>query len=552
MKDCPSNGSNGARGRPGGSNRRFPRRNYDGKRPQFNKAEALVLEGMNGSRNGYKPAARSKQELPEIFEARGIRSEAPYLLIDSGASHHVVNDARWFTELDKNPGIRKVKVGSCHKLQVQGSGSVSLTVGDKRRAKLILKNVLLVPRMRKNLISVSKLTDEGYTVSIQRTEAIISKGKDRIRAKETNGLYRLEVSQEMAFEFGQMLAVEDRSDESDDYDMLEDAVDPEDLAPGIEQIDDTSIIENGSNDETYEEKENAPNNQGKTTSPLEDAPSDPQGARGSDQPSNLGDWTKKQPVSLKQVHELFAHINKEALKQLLNLEGIKYTEDFDQCETCIQAKQTRSSYRNRPEDGKASDLGTFTGDLCSTSEPSLGGNRYFLLLTEEYSRYKKVYLMKNKDSTPNCISHYISWFENQTGKRLKRFMSDQGSEFLNQTLKEVLDKKGIVQTYSNVYSAQQNGIAERGHRTLLNYTRALLVGSKLPRYLWAEALNYSADMFNMVTINKTLNKSAFEIIHGRKPYFGRMHAFGSRCFSYVYHKKKIRSAQSGGRLGRLF
>ena len=185
--------------------------------------------------------------------------------------------------------------------------------------------------MRKNLTSLSKLTDEGYTVSIQRTGAIISKGKDRICARETNGLYRLGVSQEMAFEFGQMLAVEDRSDESDDYDTLEDAVDPEDPVPGMEQIDDSSIIGNDSKDESNKEEEDASNNQEETTSPLEDAPSDPQGTRGSGQPSNLGDWTKNQSVSLRQVHELFTHINKEVLKRLLNLEAITYTEDFDQC-----------------------------------------------------------------------------------------------------------------------------------------------------------------------------------------------------------------------------
>ncbi len=83
-------------------------------------------------------------------------------LADSGATHHVVNSKRWFVAFDKRCSTREVIVGSNHRLLVFGHGTAQLTVAlGSKRITITLKNVLYVPRMRRNLISLGQLAEEG-------------------------------------------------------------------------------------------------------------------------------------------------------------------------------------------------------------------------------------------------------------------------------------------------------------------------------------------------------------------------------------------------------
>ena len=109
------------------------------------------------------------------------------------------------------------------------------------------------------------------------------------------------------------------------------------------------------------------------------------------------------PASLRKTHELLAHINKETVKKFLVLNGTKFTDDLDQCEDCIKAKQTRAVYHSRPAVAKATEIGTVHADLCSPSTESIGKSKHFLMITDEFSKYRKVYFLKTKDEAINCI-----------------------------------------------------------------------------------------------------------------------------------------------------
>lgn len=111
-----------------------------------------------------------------------------------------------------------------------------------------------------------------------------------------------------------------------------------------------------------------------------------------------------------------------------------------------------------------------------------------------------------------------------------RFHSDEGTEFNNSQVKEMLRKIGADQTFSNPYTPQQNGIAERSNQTLLNLTRTTLISTNLPQRLWAECLAFCTEILNATTLNKETGKSAYELMHNKKPYLGKIHPFGSPCF----------------------
>ena len=61
-----------------------------------------------------------------------------------------------------------------------------------------------------------------------------------------------------------------------------------------------------------------------------------------------------------------------------------------------------------------------------------------------------------------------------------------------------LQEHGIVAQYTMPGSPDQNGVAERRNRTLLDMVRSMLSSSKLPEFLWLEALKMAAYILNRV------------------------------------------------------
>ncbi|GKF39354.1 ribonuclease H-like domain-containing protein, partial [Tanacetum coccineum] len=86
--------------------------------------------------------------------------------------------------------------------------------------------------------------------------------------------------------------------------------------------------------------------------------------------------------------------------------------------------------------------------------------------------------------------------------------------------------KGIKREFSVARTPQQNGVAERRNRTLIEAARTILVDSKLPTTFWAEAVNTACYVLNRVLVIKPYNKTPYEIIRGRTPLIDFMKPFG--------------------------
>lgn len=123
---------------------------------------------------------------------------------------------------------------------------------------------------------------------------------------------------------------------------------------------------------------------------------------------------------------------------------------------------------------------------------------------------------------------------------MRRFHSDEGREFKNTKVQKIFEEIGADQTFSNPYVPMQNGVSERGNRTVVNLARAILISAGLDskRYLWAEAVNYCIDILNIITIHETLKISAHEIFFKSKPYLGKLQPFGVDC--YVHNQDRNR------------
>ncbi|KAJ9558364.1 hypothetical protein OSB04_012978 [Centaurea solstitialis] len=119
--------------------------------------------------------------------------------------------------------------------------------------------------------------------------------------------------------------------------------------------------------------------------------------------------------------------------------------------------------------------------------------------------------------------------ENKTNLRVKVIRSDNGTEFKNADLNIFCEEKGIERQYSAPRTPQQNGVAERRNRTLIEATRTMLADSKLPITFWAEAVNTACYVQNIVLIVRSKGKTPYELFEKKKPYIGFLKPFGCPC-----------------------
>ncbi|GJU36932.1 ribonuclease H-like domain-containing protein [Tanacetum coccineum] len=122
--------------------------------------------------------------------------------------------------------------------------------------------------------------------------------------------------------------------------------------------------------------------------------------------------------------------------------------------------------------------------------------------------------------------HKASCLENQLNHKVKIIRCDNGIEFKNHTMNELCAKKGIKREFSIARTPQQNGVAERKNRTLIEAARTMLADSLLPTPFWAEAVNTTCYVLNRVLVTKPQNKTPYELLIGKSPSISFMRPFG--------------------------
>ncbi|GJX08659.1 ribonuclease H-like domain-containing protein [Tanacetum coccineum] len=143
-----------------------------------------------------------------------------------------------------------------------------------------------------------------------------------------------------------------------------------------------------------------------------------------------------------------------------------------------------------------------------------------------HKRFSWVFFLASKDETSGILQNFIRQIENQLSHRVKIIRSDNGTEFKNRDMLEFCGNKGIKQEYSNARTPQQNGVAERMNRTLIEAARTMLADSLLPTTFWAEAVSTACYIFNRVRVTKPQNKTPYELLFGHKPIISYIRPFG--------------------------
>ena len=114
-------------------------------------------------------------------------------------------------------------------------------------------------------------------------------------------------------------------------------------------------------------------------------------------------------------------------------------------------------------------------DVCGPMHtPSMSGNRYFLTFIDDYSRMCWIYLLRSKADVFFVFKKFKAMVELQSGYSLKRLRTDRGGEFTSNEFNEFCSSLGMERQLTVAYTPQQNGVAERKNRTVVEMARCML------------------------------------------------------------------------------
>ncbi|XP_023756901.1 uncharacterized protein LOC111905437 [Lactuca sativa] len=134
------------------------------------------------------------------------------------------------------------------------------------------------------------------------------------------------------------------------------------------------------------------------------------------------------------------------------------------------------------------------------------------------------------NSVPSGISSNLSKSSSFCVK-VKIVRSDNGTEFLNNRMKFLIESKGILHQTSCVHTPQQNGVVERKHRHILNVARPLMFQSAVPLRYWADAVLTSVFLINRTPTSVLNGSSPYELLYNSAPVFDKLRVFGCLCFA---------------------
>ncbi|KAJ9547221.1 hypothetical protein OSB04_019764 [Centaurea solstitialis] len=200
-------------------------------------------------------------------------------------------------------------------------------------------------------------------------------------------------------------------------------------------------------------------------------------------------------------HKRLSHLNFKTLNQrcinnlVVGLPNFRYTK-VSLCSACEKGKQTRASFK---------------------------------------SKYTWVFFLRSKSDAPEEIILFVRKMERLNNLTVQSIRSDHGTEFKNSTLETFFDQKGISQNFSSVRTPQQNGVAERRNRTLIEAARSTLSEANLATQFWAEAVNTACYTQNRSLIVKRFRRTPYELFRNRKPSIEHLHIFG--CVCYILNNK---------------
>ncbi|CAI7814566.1 unnamed protein product [Closterium sp. NIES-54] len=500
---------------------------------------------MDGPLLKAKRVEEQEEGEEEAVEAVAVAEVVPqvplhsldYWVIDSGATYSMTPRADLLTELEPSP-VKHVTSALGQRAEVKGMGKAMFKGVDGKMVGL--KNVLWVPNLAANLISVRRLQKAGMDTTSKGAKTYTARLGERI-------LWDLHEDRDGYNEMWQIPVVPmpKKRQVAVSISTRGEAVGRGDGANGRAKEIDSKNCNLGGTSKLSENEESgaAAQKQNKDEENPKAAAGEEYGesmwgtiasAAFSNPTSATGecDWLT--------LHWRMGHVALPILQQLVKNEmvaGIRVKGEPDEvlgCPTCMQAKFNRYSFYSSEAMAKAP-LDEVVMDVVGPLKLGAAGAEYFLNIVNVYTRMTWVYVLSKKSDVAETVK--IDWLpmvERQQDRLVKAIRTDRGGEFLSKEFSLWLKKNGIRHSLTMPYSPAMNGIAERANRTITETARGLLIEAGLHDYFWPDAVRSACVAKNRAFTHVGADKWVpyVEWI-GRKPQVDMLRVFGCMCMALV-------------------
>nr|GEW21086.1 hypothetical protein [Tanacetum cinerariifolium] len=181
---------------------------------------------------------------------------------------------------------------------------------------------------------------------------------------------------------------------------------------------------------------------------------------------------------------------------------------------CAMGKSTKKSHKPKSKDTNQEKLYLLHMDLFGPMRvKSVNGNKYILVIVDDYSRFTWVKFLRSKDEAPDFIIKFLKMIQVRLKVPVRRIQTNNGTKFVNQTLSEYYEEVGISHETSVAHSSQQNGVVER------------------------QAMATACYIQNRSIIRLRHRKTPYELLHNKLPDLSFLHLFGALCYLTNYSEK---------------
>lgn len=246
------------------------------------------------------------------------------------------------------------------------------------------------------------------------------------------------------------------------------------------------------------------------------------------------------------LHKSLGHVSYRRLRNKLGI-PLKITNN---CESCAVSKITRASFQNkhchasRPFEELHLDL---IGPITPASRE---GDKFILTIVDSNTRFVSAIPMRSKGDVLETLSVLLDFEAKRFGYYPSVLHSDRGTEFINKTMSEFCLQHRIRSRTSDSYTPQQNGLAERFNRTVVEALRSIIHESGIAKKYWNEIVKAACLTLNQIPSHKSA-PSPFEQFKNRSIDLSYFHPIGNRVSYLILPEQSGAKLSPKGKLGTL-
>ena len=466
-------------------------------------------------------------------------------LVDSGASQHICASADWYATYQP-VSDKSVIVANGQRIPAVGRGDIHVDIQINGRSESgTFRDVLYVPGMAYNLLSVTRMTEAGLNVAFRGKDCIIRSKDGRVigratRKVGTTSMYALHIRPHAGV--AQVTVANFAVEETvTDTETKVDYVAADGLLPNHPAI----ALRIGSAD-TGATVEDSSVSLSTPVSGQSALPCSNHYAVLGDADSKSDDGrTLPRHTAWELAHLRMGHLHSKALGQLpamaTDAEWIHAGAQGPilPCEGCLIGKSHRAPMPAVATHRATQRLELVHSDVAGPfSTMSVGGCWYFVSFIDDCTNLVAVFPIARKSDVLDRFLTFRAWAETQTGARIRTLRTDGGGEYLSHEFDQRLRATGVARQRTPPYTPQHNGVAERANRTLMNAVRAVLISARMPDRFWALALQAAVYLRNRSPTSKLAGMTPLEAFTGRRPSLGDLRVWG--CLAYVHVPKEKR------------